>query len=96
VMEPFVQFCQSPTLSTRHQEDEIPAGLEAVNVNTAVLELVGLEGVWVSATLGVPVGLGVVVVADVSAVVFCLGFAQAMSPTAVSPVATSRLKIMTR
>ena len=51
-MEPLVQFCQDPTLSTRHQVDEIPAGLDAVNANTAVLELVGLEGVWVSETLG--------------------------------------------
>ncbi len=94
-MEPLVQFCQAPALSTRHQEDEIPAGLEAVNANNAVLEVVGLEGVWVSETLG-PVGIGVVVVVDVFAVVLFLGFAQAGSPATASPVATSRLKIMTR
>ena len=52
VIPPFVQFCQTPTLSTRHHEDEIPAGLEAVNANSAVLEVVGLEGAWVSETLG--------------------------------------------
>jgi hypothetical protein len=37
----------------RHHVDRIPAGLDAVNANTAVLEVVGLEGVWVSETLGV-------------------------------------------
>ena len=96
MMVPLVQFCQAPTLSMRHQVDEIPAGLDAVNVNNAVLELVGLEGVWVSEMLGVPVGFGVVVVVDVFVVVWFLGFAQAMSPAAVKLIATSRLKILTR